>query len=75
MNSWCFLFAIVATLLKIGGSGYICFVIKMGSTSDQQSCLVGAYCGHAILTDKIGVYHCPFGHCFKKLENQKRGAS
>jgi hypothetical protein len=34
-------------------------------------CLVGAFCGHAILTDKIGIYRCPFGCCFKKLENQK----
>lgn len=40
-----------------------------------STCLVGAYCGHAILTVKIGVYHCPFGHCFKKLESQKRGGS
>jgi len=41
----------------------------------HSSCLVGAYCGHAILTAKIGVYRCPFGACFKKLGNQKRGAS
>ena len=29
-------------------------------------CLVGAYCSHAVLTDKIGVYRCPFGFCFKR---------
>ena len=29
-------------------------------------CLVGAYCGHAVLTEKIGVYRCPFGSCFKR---------
>ena len=75
MNSWCFLFDIVATQLKIRSSSYICFVIKMGSTSNQLSCLVGDYCSHAILTVKIGVYRCPFGECFKKLESQKRGAS
>lgn len=50
-------------------------VVKAGSTLNQQSCLVGAYCGHAVLTVKIGVYRCPFGECFKKLENQKRGGS
>jgi hypothetical protein len=38
-----------------------------------KNCLEGACCGHAILTAKIGVYHCPFGDCFKKLENQKGG--
>jgi hypothetical protein len=37
-----------------------------------STCLVGAHCGHAILTERIGVYRCPFGGwCFKKLENQK----
>ena len=50
-------------------------VVRAGSTLNQQSCLVGAYCGHAVLTVKIGVYRCPFGECFKKLENQKRGGS
>jgi len=75
MNLWCFWFAIVATQLKIRASSYIYFVIKMGSKSDQHSCLVGAYCVHAILTVKIGVYRCPFGACFKKLANQKRGGS
>lgn len=50
-------------------------VVRTESALDQQNCLVGAYCGHAILTVKIGVYHCPFGACFKKLANQKRGAS
>jgi CxxC motif-containing protein len=34
-------------------------------------CLVGCYCSHAVLTDKIGVYRCPFGACFKKQESQK----
>jgi hypothetical protein len=34
-------------------------------------CLVGAYCGHAVLTDKIGKYFCPFGVCFKKQESQR----
>jgi len=38
---------------------------------DQESCLVGAYCSQAILTVKIGIYHCPFGACFKKLESQR----
>lgn len=42
---------------------------------DLSLCLVGAYCTHAILTKKIGVYRCPFGACFKTLENQKRGGS
>lgn len=40
-----------------------------------DTCLEGAYCSHAILTTEIGVYHCPFGACFKKLENQKREVS
>jgi hypothetical protein len=34
-------------------------------------CYVGAYCSHAILTKKIGVYRCPFGSCIKKQESQK----
>ncbi len=42
---------------------------------DKKNCLEGAYCGHAILTVEIGVYNCPFGDCFKKLENQKHEAS
>jgi hypothetical protein len=50
-------------------------VARAGSTLNQRSCLVGAYCGHAILTEEIGVYRCPFGECFKKLESQKRGGS
>jgi len=29
-------------------------------------CLVGSHCTHAVLTDKIGVYRCPFGGCFKR---------
>jgi len=41
----------------------------------RPTCLVGAYCSHAVLTVKIGVYSCPFGECFKKLESQKRGGS
>lgn len=48
---------------------------RAGSTLIQQNCLVGSQCSHAILTEEIGVYRCPFGECFKKLENQKRGAS
>ena len=39
----------------------------------KRDCFVGAFCSHAVLTDKIGVYRCPFGACFKGLENQKRG--
>ena len=40
--------------------------------AEQQTlCLVGAYCGHAVLTKKIGVYRCPFGVCFKKLDSQR----
>ena len=34
-------------------------------------CSVGAFCSHAILTTKIGVYRCPFGACFKRLEVKK----
>ena len=34
-------------------------------------CYFGAYCSHAILTNKVGVYHCKFGACFKRLKNQK----
>ena len=49
--------------------------VRVGSKLTQQSCSVGAYCSHAVLTVKIGVYRCPFGECFKRLENQKRGAS
>lgn len=34
-----------------------------------STCLVGAHCGHAVLTEQIGVYCCPFGGwCFKKQE-------
>ena len=50
-------------------------ILRVGSALNQQSCLVGDYCSHAILTVKIGVYRCPFGECFKKLESQKRGGS
>jgi hypothetical protein len=50
-------------------------VVRAGSRLNQQSCFVGAYCSHAILTAEIGVYLCPFGECFKKLESQKRGGS
>jgi len=31
----------------------------------------GAYCSHAILTEKFGVYHCPFGACFKDFESPR----
>ena len=83
MYSWDFWLDIVATQLKIRGSSYIYFVIRMKKdavarvepTLNQQSCLDGAYCSHAVLTMKIGVYRCPFGECFKKLENQKRRGS
>jgi hypothetical protein len=34
-------------------------------------CYWGAYCSHAILTEKIGVYHCPFGVCFKRIEEKE----
>jgi len=50
-------------------------MIILKSDMDVDVCHVGAYCSHAVLTDKIGVYRCPFGACFKRLENQKRGAS
>lgn len=50
-------------------------VVDAKSTSNQQSCLVGAYCSHAILTVKIGVYRCPFGECFKKQKSQKTEGS
>ena len=35
-------------------------------TDISTSCAVGAYCSHAVLTVKIGVYKCPFGACFKR---------
>lgn len=38
---------------------------------ERSSCLVGCYCSHAGLTDKIGRYRCPFGECIKKQESQK----
>jgi len=34
-------------------------------------CLVGCYCGFAVLTDKIGVYRCPFGGCVKREVSQR----
>jgi len=34
-------------------------------------CLVGACCGHAVLTDKIGNYRCPFGSCVKREVSQR----
>lgn len=37
----------------------------------STECFNGAHCSHARLTSKIGVYRCPFGSCFKKLESQK----
>jgi len=39
----------VVTLLQNTRCSYISFVVKMGSTLNQQRCLVGAYCGYAIL--------------------------
>lgn len=39
-------------------------VERVGNQVD--SCFVGAYCAHAILTVEIGVYRCPFGACFKR---------
>jgi hypothetical protein len=39
----------------------------------MKECFWGAYCAHAILTDRVGVYHCPFmGSCFKRMESEKR---
>lgn len=38
---------------------------------NKPNCLEGAYCAHAVLTVKIGVYRCPFGECFKKHKSQK----
>jgi hypothetical protein len=35
-----------------------------------STCLVGAYCSHAVLTEKIGKYRCPFGVCIKKQVSQ-----
>ena len=35
---------------------------------DSSICYVGAYCSHAVLTVKVGVYRCPFGSCFKRLK-------
>jgi hypothetical protein len=34
-------------------------------------CYWGAYCSHAILTKDLGVYHCPFGGCFKRKEEKE----
>jgi hypothetical protein len=73
MKSWFFWLGIVATQLEIGSSSYISLVVRMESTMNQRGCLVGAYCAHAVLTDRIGVYRCPFGECFKKLESRRRG--
>lgn len=42
----------------------------MVEAKNEDKCYVGAYCAHAILTNKIGEYRCPFGgsdFCFKKL--------
>jgi hypothetical protein len=37
-----------------------------------STCLVGAHCSHVVLTERIGVYRCPFGgECLRKLESQK----
>lgn len=36
----------------------------------SKECLVGAYCCHAVLTSKIGIYRCPFGECVKKQVSQ-----
>jgi hypothetical protein len=44
---------------------------KSVTSIGQSSCSVGACCGHAVLTVKIGGYRCPFGECFKKFENQR----
>jgi VanZ family protein len=35
---------------------------------DTSICYVGAYCSHAVLTVKVGVYRCPFDSCFKRLK-------
>lgn len=35
-------------------------------------CVVGASCSFAVLTEKIGVYRCPFGSCMKREVSQKR---
>jgi len=36
-------------------------------------CYWGIYCGHAIFTNTLGVYHCPFGGCcFKQVESVKK---
>ena len=41
--------------------------------SAKFECYWGAYCSHAILTDKLGVYHCPFGGiCFKRGETSAK---
>ena len=35
-------------------------------------CFWGAYCAHAILTNSLGVYNCPFGGaCFKRFEKER----
>lgn len=41
--------------------------------SKADVCFWGAYCAHATLTDKLNVYHCPFGGvCFKRVEAEKK---
>lgn len=40
---------------------------KQKNGQNLDDCYWGAYCGHAVLTEKLGVYHCPFkGQCFKR---------
>lgn len=34
----------------------------------STACFVGAFCAHAILNEKIGVYRCPFGSCFRRRD-------
>jgi len=37
-------------------------------------CFWGSHCGHAILTMKLGTYHCPFrGTCFKRIKYDEKG--
>jgi hypothetical protein len=39
--------------------------------NSSMECLVGCHCSHCVLTDKIGIYRCPFGSCVKREASQK----
>lgn len=46
----------------------------MKQPGEPSLCYWGAHCGHAVLTTKCNVYHCPFGgECFKRLKYDEEG--